>query len=80
MKRQLIGDIEKLAQQALASEEPHVAYILGILCGSLARGDEKELSDAVGNWVKLAIWTQTLKQLEYNAAFPDGSNCIIENN
>lgn len=64
MNVEIANAVEKVAQQALKAGETHIAYILGILCGTIHRGDVEEFAAAVGIFTQEAIFKQTIRQLK----------------
>jgi hypothetical protein len=67
MDSEILIAIEGLAQKAILAGESHTAYVLGILSRSLQRGDVAELAESVGNFTKVAIFKQTLRELAIRA-------------
>jgi hypothetical protein len=67
MNAEIAKEIEKLAEKTLAAGETHAAFILGILCGALQRGETMELADAVGDFVKTAVFEETIRKLKEHA-------------
>ena len=63
----LIIIIGNAAEHALAAGDNDTAYILGILCGSLQRGDTSDMAKSVEGFVTNAVRKQTLQILSENS-------------
>ena len=68
MNVEIANAVEKVARESLRAGETHVAYILGILVGTIQRGDIEEFAAAVGIFTQEAIFKQTIRQLKKNTA------------